>query len=206
MVKVNYLILFLLTLFAGNFLSSNGQTTYENNLQHERDSIDVVFGDVEQSILPAESIADFSGLEYFPIDSSYRVKCTFKRLKNQKPFQMKTSTDRLPTYVAYGKLEFALNGKKCELTVYQNLDLMKNKEYADYLFIPFLDETSGLETYGAGRYMDIRIGDLEGTPMLDFNKCYNPYCAYNDKYSCPVPPNENHLPIRIEAGVRYTPH
>jgi len=74
------------------------------------------------------------------------------------------------------------------------------------LFIPFIDETSGNETYGAGRYMDIRIGDLEDNPVIDFNTCYNPYCAYNNRYSCPVPPSENHLTVPIHAGVKYTPH
>lgn len=206
MTKVNLLILLILACFFGNSLRVNGQSTYEKQLQHERDSIDLVFADTEQSILKAEEVADFHGLEYFPIDLNYRVECSFKRLKNQKPFQMKTSTDRLPTYVAYGKLEFKLHGKHCELTVYQNLDLIKKEEYADYLFIPFIDETSGNESYGAGRYMDIRIGDLEEDPVLDFNTCYNPYCAYNNRYSCPVPPSENHLTVRIEAGVRYTPH
>lgn len=206
MTKVNSLIFLFLTVFFGNALQVNGQSAYEKTLQHDRDSIDVVFGDAEQSILTAEDVANFHGLAYYPIDISYRVPCSFKRLKNQKPFQMKTSTDRLPTYVAYGKLSFKVNGEQCELTVYQNLDLIKNKEYADYLFIPFIDETSGNETYGAGRYMDIRIGDLEDNPVIDFNTCYNPYCAYNNRYSCPVPPSENHLTVPIHAGVKYTPH
>ncbi len=206
MIKVNSLkIIGLLVLYLVS-LATNAQSNYEKKLLHERDSVDLVFSNPETSILSAEDVAHFEGLSYYPIDEAFKVKATFQRLKNQKPFQMKTSTDRLPTYVAYGILEFEIDGTKETLTVYQNLDLIKNEAYADYLFIPFLDETSGLETYGAGRYMDTTIGALETEAVIDFNTCYNPYCAYNDRYSCPVPPEENHLKIEIKAGVKYLPH
>lgn len=114
---------------------------------------------------------------------------------------MKTTTSRLPIYKEYGKLHFKLNNKSFTLHVYQNEDLVKKKGYEDYLFIPFTDLTSGEESYGGGRYLDMRIGDLTN-PYIDFNLSYNPYCAYNSKYSCPIPPKENFINFRIEAGVK----
>jgi uncharacterized protein len=87
------------------------------------------------------------------------------------------------------------------LNIYRNIDLSKKKEYKNYLFLPFLDLTSGNESYGGGRYIDMRIpkGNII---TIDFNKAYNPYCAYNHKYSCPVVPDENNLNIEIKAGVK----
>jgi uncharacterized protein (DUF1684 family) len=112
---------------------------------------------------------------------------------------MKTSTGRLPEYVKYGELHFTLSGKTHVLTVYQNLELVQKPEYKDYLFIPFMDETNGFDTYGGGRYLDFRI-PADTTATLDFNMAYNPYCAYSPHYSCPIPPAENHLQVKILAG------
>ncbi len=112
---------------------------------------------------------------------------------------MKTSTSRLPEYRKYGQLHFHLGGKPLVLTVYQNLELIRQEKYRDYLFIPFTDETNGHASYGGGRYLDFRI---PATPRvtLDFNLAYNPYCAYGGAYSCPIPPAENALPLAVEAG------
>ena len=104
-------------------------------------------------------------------------------------------------YVQYGILRFTLNGVACSLEVYQSVDPPKNPEYKDHLFLPFSDETTGKTSYGGGRYLDLSIqeGDVY---VLNFNKAYNPYCAYNGKYSCPKVPAANHLPVAIEAGVK----
>ena len=75
----------------------------------------------------------------------------------------------------------------------------------DHLFLPFTDNTNGVETYGGGRYIDLKI-PAGNTINIDFNKAYNPYCAYSDKYSCPIPPPENHLDIEIKAGIKLTDH
>ena len=114
---------------------------------------------------------------------------------------MKTSTDRLPVYLKYGELVFNLKGGPFLLNFYQPPDLIVMEGFEDYLFLPFLDETNGLESYGGGRYIDARIPE-GNTIVIDFNKAYNPYCAYNDKYSCPLVPRENYLKTRIEAGVK----
>jgi len=143
----------------------------------------------------------FKGLEFFGIDLNYRVQATFVRIENESSFKMATSTDRLPEYVKYGELHFDLNNKKLQLNVYQNIKLIENPEYKNYLFIPFTDETNGDSSYGGGRYIDFKI-PTSNIVTLDFNKAYNPYCSYSSRYSCPIPPKENHLKIAIKAGVK----
>src|SRR4051812_14133673 len=106
---------------------------------------------------------------------------------------MKTSTARLPKYRKYAELEFTLQGKAFKLAVYQSSDLMKNVIYKNYLFLPFKDLSSGKETYGGGRYIDLELPVKDNVITLDFNKAYNPYCAYSTKYSCPLVPSENML-------------
>src|SRR5690606_22205799 len=98
-------------------------------------------------------------------------------------------------------LNFQLKGKEYQLNVYQGQDLMKEEGYEDYLFLPFIDDTNGEESYGGGRYIDLRIP--EGDSMvIDFNSAYNPYCAYNEKYSCPIVPRENYVDTEVRAGVK----
>ncbi|MFM1933001.1 MAG: hypothetical protein RL226_2304 [Bacteroidota bacterium] len=182
------------------------QTDYQLRLQAERDSVDQVFRNEETSILREEDRAAFEGLNYFPIDENWKVEAAFQKIKRGKAFKMKTTTDRLPVYKPYGTATFVINGQSFTLTIYQNLDLMKREGFEDYLFIPFTDETNYEETYAGGRYMDLRIGEIrDGKVVIDFNTCYNPYCAYNHKYSCPIPPSENHLKIRVLAGVMAAP-
>ena len=114
---------------------------------------------------------------------------------------MKTSTDRLPEYVKYGEASFEIEDEKIILNIYQNIKYSKIEEYKDDLFLPFTDYTSGDGSYCGGRYIDLKIPDNEFI-ILDFNKSYNPYCAYNKKYSCPIPPIENDIVLRIEAGIK----
>ena len=190
------------TLFIFAFLiaSAAQSQTYYDLIQYERDSINAEFGDPEHSILKEEDVAHFEGLPFYVIDKKYFIHAKFKKKKG-KVFKMKTSTDRLPEYRRYGYLTFEFEGKKYTLTVYQNIGLTEREGYEDYLFLPFTDLTSGEESYGGGRYIDMRIGDLKD-PVIDFNTCYNPYCAYNDRYSCPIPPAENFLNFEVKAGAK----
>lgn len=140
-------------------------------------------------------------LRFFEIDSSYHVTATFHLTPDEKPFDMPTSSGKMKQYVKYGTVTFSLQNNNYTLSVYRNIALTQKEGYEDYLFLPFNDETNYEETYGGGRYLDIRTGSIkDGMLEIDFNKCYNPYCAYTDGYSCPVPPAENKLTIRIEAG------
>ena len=153
----------------------------------------------DKSPLLAKDKKKFKGLKYYPIDLSYRVKARFVKTENPVLFKMKTTTTRLPDYVKYGEVTFTLQGKEFTLEVYQSPDIIKMEGYADYLFIPFTDETNGDETYEVGRYLEMRIPE-DDEVILDFNLCYSPYCSYNPKYSCPIPPQANDLPIEVRAG------
>jgi hypothetical protein len=171
-----------------------GETEFQKELNAQ-------YKDATNSPLKDKDRKSFEGLDFFKFDSTYVVTAQFKRTPNEKPFKMKTTSDRLPVYVKYGELSFNLIGESYKLNIYQNLGLMNDEEYEDYLFLPFLDETNGLESYGGGRYIDTKIPEGD-TMIIDFNQAYNPYCAYNDKYSCPIVPRENYLKTRIEAGVK----
>ena len=104
-------------------------------------------------------------------------------------------------YRVYGILKFSIHDTAVELQIYQSRSLMTSEKYREHLFIPFTDKTSGIETYGGGRYIDLNISDIQNTVyVLDFNKAYNPYCAYAAGYNCPIPPKENDLPVAIKAG------
>lgn len=144
---------------------------------------------------------DQAFLQFFPIDPSYRVLCTFERIENSEWFPMPTSGARSQMHRKYGKLTFSLHNTTLHLFVYQSQDLLQSAAEKDYLFIPFSDATSGEESYGAGRYLECYIKDVRGgTLLLDFNKAYNPYCAYTTGYNCPIPPKENDLPVAIRTG------
>ena len=189
-------------LFVFSFLVSCAQektaTLEETEWQKE---MNTSFKDASKSPLKEKDLKQFKGLDFFPFDSTYLIVAKLERTPDEKPFKMKTTTDRLPEYVKYGVITFQLKGEKFQLNIYQNLDLMTREGYEDYLFLPFLDNTNGEESYGGGRYVEGRIPE-GNTLEIDFNKAYNPYCAYNEKYSCPIVPRENYLPIKIEAGVK----
>ena len=171
-----------------------GQTAYQQEQNAK-------FKDVTESPLTEKDRKKFTGLDFFEFDSTYVVTADFKRTPNEKSFKMKTTTDRRPVYVKYGELTFSLKGKVLKLNIYQNQGLIQKVGFKDYLFLPFLDETNGEETYGGGRYINARIPQ-GNTMVINFNEAYNPYCAYNDKYSCPVVPRQNYLRVRVEAGVK----
>ncbi|GGG45434.1 DUF1684 domain-containing protein [Hymenobacter glacieicola] len=155
-----------------------------------------------ESPLPAEAQKSFTGLPFYPVNYAACVEARFEADSLGAPFQMVTSTARRPQYRKYGVLHFAFEGKPQQLVVYQSLDLQRNPEYRDYLFVPFTDRTNGHGSYGGGRYLDLRRGQIrQGKIVLDFNQAYNPYCAYGGQYSCPVPPAENRLQIAVQAGV-----
>ena len=159
------------------------------------------FKNPETSPLPDRYRKDFQGLDFFKPDTSFRVIASLTRTIDATPFMMPTTTERLSEEVVYGVANFALNGKNYRLEIYQNLELMKTAEYENYLFLPFLDDTNGEETYAGGRYLDLSIPEGD-TIVLDFNRAYNPYCAYNKKYSCPIVPKVNYLNTKISAGVK----
>ncbi len=171
-----------------------GETEFQRNLNAE-------FKDASKSPLKKKDRRAFNALDFFKVDSLYVVQATFTKSSDEKPFQMKTTTDRLLTYIKYGEISFDLKDETHTLSVYQDQDLMNEDGFEDYLFLPFLDDTNGDETYGGGRYIDLRIPDGD-VITIDFNTAYNPYCAYNEAYSCPIVPRENYVDVEVKAGVK----
>ena len=192
---MKYILLFL---FCSTFVFAQKDLFASKKFQTELNNS---YADSLKSPLTKEDLNHFKGLDFFPISEKYIVEATFVRTKKEKPFGMKTTTSRTPLYKKYGELLFSIEGKEFKLNVYQNVDLIKKPGYDDYLFLPFSDLTCGKESYIGGRYVDMRI--QKGTIWtIDFNKAYNPYCAYNYEYSCPIVPLENDLDIEILAGVK----
>lgn len=145
--------------------------------------------------------ADKKYFRFFAPSSAYKIEAVFTKLTDTVGFMMPTSGKSPKKYFRYGQINFTLNGKELKLTIFRSLDLMSNPTYKDYLFLPFTDLTSGEESYGGGRYIDLEIHDIKNNKVIiDFNKAYNPYCNYSDEYNCPIPPRENDLAVSIKAG------
>ena len=145
---------------------------------------------------------DRKALQFYPVDKNYRVVATLTKVNDNKWINFPTSGKLTKVFKVYGILSFAINGKPLRLNVYQSQDQFLNEGDKNYLFLPFTDFTTGAETYEGGRYLDLSTKDIQNnTLVLDFNKAYNPYCAYvSGKYNCPIPPGANALPIAIRAG------
>jgi len=183
--------------------------TYVNEIEDYQYEENLKFHDKSESPLTKEDLKTFKKLDFYPIDKKYRVIATLEKTVNAPIFEMATTTDRKPLYIKYGTITFTLDGKEQKIPIYQNKDLDIDPQYKDNLFLPFTDKTSGEESYGGGRYLDVLTTDEKpnGTIVIDFNKAYNPYCAYNVRYSCPLTPKENSLSVAIFAGIKaYKKH
>lgn len=140
---------------------------------------------------------------FYAVDEKFKVQCRFEKSTDTSVVVMKTSGTKIPQkdFVRYGKIYFTINDTALTLTVYRSKALENNPQYGRYLFIPFTDATTADETYGSGRYIDIFTYDIKNdSVIIDFNKAYNPYCAYSTGYNCPIPPKENVLSVAVKAG------
>jgi uncharacterized protein (DUF1684 family) len=192
----------LLIVFLVQFTFGFAQEKFEiSSAKKFQKRINVEYADAKTSPLIKEDLASFKTLDFYPLNEKYFVVAQFTRTEKEKPFGMKTSTDREPLYVKYGEVVFAIDGVPLKLNIYKNIELSKQKKYKNYLFLPFSDHTSGNESYIGGKYIDLKT-PKGNTIAIDFNTSYNPYCAYNFKYSCPKVPLENDLNIAIKAGVK----
>lgn len=158
---------------------------------------DKFFKESEESPLLPDDKKYFSGLEYYPVDSTYRVIAALVADAHPGTFRVQTTTGDFKEYTRMGRLEFQLGGQTYSLTAF--IPPADEPLHGNRIFVPFRDKTSSKETYGAGRYLDLnkRAGDEY---VLDFNRAYNPFCAYSPYYSCPLPPGENNLAVEISAG------
>ena len=192
-------IVILFFLLAQITLAQAAFSTSESQRFHTK--INAEYADAATSPLLAEDLKDFQRLAFYSIDEKFIVTAKLIRSKGEKPFDMNTSTARTPKYIKYGTLYFSINEQNLKLSIYQNIELSKKQGYEEHLFLPFSDLTSGKESYIGGKYIDLKI-PKDDTIVIDFNQSYNPYCAYNSKYSCPIVPLENDLNVAIEAGVK----
>jgi uncharacterized protein (DUF1684 family) len=163
---------------------------------------DLAFKSDSQSPIPVRARAQFHGLDYFPLNPDLRFRVQLHRYPAPEHIRIATNTSEIRIGLRYGYFEFRVAGQVCRLQVYR-LDDSDNPG-KPYLFIPFRDATSGKETYAAGRFLDLPE-NTTGAYDLDFNRAYNPSCAYGDEFSCPIPPEENRLSIPIRAGEKKYP-
>lgn len=169
--------------------------THKEQVKKQRKEKDHYVATHPQSPLTPEQKRDFKGLNYFPVNEELRFDpVEVEVLQEKELFEMQTNTGQIQRYLTFGKAKFTVQGKKLELMIYTN------PQIPDYYFVPFWDLTvqSG-ETYGAGRYLELDR-KADDTFVLDFNKAYNPYCAYNERWTCPLTPPDNRLEVRVEAG------
>ena len=194
-------VILFLCLFVTTF-AANGQSYNDSILQFRERYIKELLEDKNSPVKQWR----VKSLSFYKPDHNFCVWADFSETPGSKPFLIQTHSGKQKPYREYGVMTFVLDGKKQTLHIYQNLDLIKQDAYKDYLFTPFNDETNYETTFAGGRYLDLSIKDIQSNKLLlDFNKCYNPYCAYADGYSCPIPPKENYLHVRIEAGEKTFP-
>ena len=174
--------------------------TYRRQIAADRMKENDEFLNPVTSPLDSAELLSFKGLRYFPVDEAYKVMAKIERFNNQDTFALPHSHERTKTYRKFGKLLFSLKGQNHELIILESAH--KKPGYEKYVLVCFKDETSGKTTYGAGRYIDLIIPEKDEIEV-DFNKAYNPYCAYSERFTCPIPPKENTLNIAVEAGVKY---
>lgn len=153
---------------------------------------DTFFRSHAQSPLTPEQRRDFEGLNYFPENPSFVFALEPQPFEEPELVELQTSTGDSARYLRWARVSFDVDGSRQALTLYRN-------DHAGDIFLPFTDAGRGADTYGAGRYLDVEETD-DGRVLLDFNYAYNPYCAYNDSWSCPLPPSENRLTAHIRAG------
>ena len=167
--KHNILFVLLIIAFCNTGKTQNTFKSYYQEIKTYQDTMNAEFADSKRSPMVEDDIIHFKKLDFFAIDSNYKVNAILTFTPGEFPFPMKTTTARKPMYVKYGEVTFEIRGVKCKLNVYQNLDLIKKDEYKDYLFMPFTDLTNGFDSYGGGRFLDLKIPE-GNTIIIDFNK------------------------------------
>ena len=198
--KINQLItaIFIIAIIGFIFYSLQGSKTsetYLEEIQKHREEKDKLMTNENSPFGNKKS--EFTGLKYFEPDPNFRISASLKPIKDKGLVRLSTNDGLETKYLEYAYADFAIEGIKCRLLILELIEAGPNR---GTLFLAFADDTSAKETYGAGRYLDIKKVPGSSSVLLDFNKAYNPYCAYSDNYSCPFPPKENILKVQIKAG------
>ena len=192
---MNRICILLFSLFL--LLNCDNRKRFNTDLTPFQREINDFFKDASVSPLKKRDLKNFRGLDFFAYDSIYLVTAKLTKTPKEKPFMMLTTTDMMVEYIKYGTISFELLSNQYSLDIYKNLE---DPNERDNLFLPFLDDTNGNESYGGGRYINLDIPQVDNL-IIDFNSAFNPYCVYDEKYSCPIVPAENYLPLEIKAGV-----
>lgn len=181
---------------AYSFSSMEVSNNYAPKIEKERKEKDETFKNSDESPLTTMQKNRFESLSYFIPDEKFKIRARFTRNENKgEKVELTYTDDTRKSYLKYGYAEFEINGILQKVTILKpDFAVAKN-----YLFLPFYDETSALDTYGGGRYLEPEK-ESGGHIILDFNKAYNPYCAYNEEYRCPIPPRENQITVAVRAG------
>jgi uncharacterized protein (DUF1684 family) len=171
---------------------------YAQQIREQRQGREEYFAEHPHSPVPSEQ---FAGLEYYPVDRAYRFELELREHDELERLTVETTAGGKQEYLRWGEFEFEVDGQT------QTLQAYRADADDDRLWVPFRDETSGEETYGAGRYLDLEPDShlTDGGWVLDFNEAYNPTCAYNEAYECPLTPTENWLDVPVEAGEKAYP-
>ena len=182
-------------------MSETDEREYVERLESHREEKSEFFSDHPRSPIPDDERASFDGLEYYPVDPEYRFVVALDEHDEKERVTVETTTGEDREYLRWGTFTVELAGESVTLQAY------RGDPDEDRLWVPFRDETSGEETYGAGRYLDLEADDRtdDGRWVLDFNTAYNPTCAYAEGFSCPLPPSENWLDVPVWVGER-SPH
>lgn len=144
---------------------------------------------------------DLSNLDFFSPDNEWKLKCDCESATDAKPFEMPTYSGVTRTYILHSIATCMYKNAEIKLHLYKNINQPINPLYKNNLLLPFKDFTNGDITYGGGRYINLLVTEIKnGQIEIDFNKAYNPWCAYSDGYNCPIPPKENHVAMEIRAG------
>jgi len=169
---------------------------WKERLAQERKEKDRFFAAYRQSPIPPRERAGFRGLRYYPIEPNFRFELALHEHHDKKRLKIEDTKGNIREFLRWGEFRFQVGNEMCTLQTY------KEDPEEERLFVPFRDATSGKETYGAGRYLDLDLRNLttNGRWSLDFNRAYNPWCAYSEDYACPFVPPENWLKVPIEAG------
>jgi len=192
------LLFFLFVIFTNLVNAQNDKTSYKEEFaEHIKKYKRELIRDLHSPL----TAYDANFLNFYEPDSTYKVECKVTYLKNQDFFDFGTSSGTKRKYRKFTLLECPIQDTIITLYTYESQRLLNSEKYKDYIFLPFTDYTSGETTYGGGRYLDLMRDDFnENSVTIDFNNCYNPYCAYSTGYSCAIPPRENYIEIEIKAG------
>lgn len=196
------ILLFLALCLITSKLTAQTEKMYAEVLVNERSEKDKELRMRKTSPLQKEDRKHFDHLYYFDVDESWNLTAKFKKLDGKDTVDFATSAGKVKRFVRYAKLTFDKDGAHHSFFAYKRVyPAGFTPTHAPYLFIPFTDMTTGSECYGGGRYMDTEVPEEGVTELvLDFNRCYNPYCAYGDGFACPIPPKDNFLNLRVDAG------